>query len=433
VRGFAWTPATVTLALVPSATQLWIAGAGPSALLLADACLARGVSVGIVAPTPRAAWVPNYALWLDDAIALGVEDAIARRWPSTEVVLGERATTLPRGYALLDRTRLQASLLERCAAAGVELVAATLEHVAHDDEGVALRCVDGTQLRGRLFVDASGHGSPFVARELGHPVAYQVAWGELCELSGDALDRERVCFMDWRSTGPEEPHDDLPPTFLYALPHAGERVFVEETVLASRVDDPAALFDALAQRLHRRLARMGLRRVGEPHEIERCIIPMGQALPRADQRTLAFGGAASMVHPATGYLLTNVLRRRARVADAIARELSQWVGPGAPSRRIWDAIWTGDEVRAWRLYGFGLEVLCALDRAGIESFFAHFFSLPEPRWREFLSADASSPALMRTMLRYFMGAPAPIRSRLNAALWGSEGLELLRGFGGLTR
>jgi lycopene cyclase-like protein len=160
---------------------------------------------------------------------------------------------------------------------------------------------------------------------------------------------------------------------------------------------------------------------------------MGAALPRGDQRTLAFGGAASMVHPATGYLVANVLRRRGRVADAIATELRDWVSPGGPSRRIWQAIWTPDEVRAWRLYGFGLAVLCELDRAGIDKFFTEFFALSDHRWRDFVSARASAAELMGTMLRYYATASPPIRARLSAALLGREGWRALRGFGGLRR
>lgn len=416
-----------------SGPQLWIVGAGPAALLLADACVARGVRVGIVAPDPHAAWVPNYAMWLDDAIELGVEDLLAQRWVIADARLASGTRSLDRGYALLDARRAQLELHRRCQAAGVQIETATLTHIQHDDEGVQLHCEGGEVLRGSLVVDASGHLSSFIEREPGPAPAYQVAWGELVRVEGP-LARERMTFMDWTDTGPEERDEALPPTFLYAMPLAGDRMFVEETVLAARpTGSPAELFPALARRLHRRLDRMGVRRIGEPHELERCIIPMGVALPRGDQRTLAFGGAASMVHPATGYLLANVLRRRERVAAAIADELRDWVSPGAPSRRIWQAIWTPDEVRVWRLYAFGLEVLCALDRAGVDRFFTEFFALPDRHWREFVSASASASELMGTMLRYYAKASPPIRARLSSALLGREGWRALRGFGGLIR
>jgi lycopene cyclase-like protein len=418
---------------VQPGTQLWIVGAGPAALLLADACVTQGIRVGIVAPDPRAAWVPNYAMWLDDAISLGVEDLLAQRWDVAQARLATGTRSLDRGYALLDARRTQLELLRRCDAAGVQVEIGTLAQIHHDDEGVELRCEGGVVLRGSLVIDASGHLSPFVQRERGPAPAYQIAWGELLSVEGP-LAHPHMTFMDWTDTGPEERDEALPPTFLYAMPLPGDRMFVEETVLSSRpVGNPAELFPALARRLHRRLDRLGIRRIGEPHELERCIIPMGIPLPRGDQRTLAFGGAASMVHPATGYLLTNVLRRRERVAAAIAGELHGWVGPGTPSRRIWQAIWTPDEVRVWRLYSFGLEVLCELDRAGVDRFFTEFFTLPDRRWRDFVSASASAGELMGTMLRYYAKASPPIRARLSKALLGRQGWRALRGFGGLLR
>lgn len=237
--------------------------------------------------------------------------------------------------------------------------------------------------------------------------------------------------MDWSSTGPEEREETLPPTFLYAMPLAADRLFVEETILTARLDRrPEEYFAVLERRLHRRLERLGVARVGSPIEIERCVIPMGGPLPRRDQRTLAFGGAASMVHPATGYMLTNVLGRRDRVAEAIAEQLRAWVGPGAPSRVIWRAIWPAEEVRAWRLYGFGMEILVELDRAGIDRFFSEFFELSDHRWRGFVSASASSLELMSTMLRYFAGAPPSIRKQLAAALVGPSGRRMARGLFG---
>jgi lycopene cyclase-like protein len=372
-------------------------------------------------------------MWLDDAIELGVEDLLGERWAAADARLAAGTRSLERGYGLLDARRAQLELWDRCSAAGMKIEIGTLAQIHHDDEGVELRCEGGAVLGGSLVVDASGHLSPFVQRELGPEPAYQIAWGELLRVEGP-LARERMTFMDWTDTGPEERDETLPPTFLYAMPLSGDRMFVEETVLATRlVGNPAELFPALARRLHRRLDRLGVRRIGEPLELERCIIPMATPLPRGDQRTLAFGGAASMVHPATGYLLANVLRRRERVATAIADELHAWVSPGAPSRRIWQAIWTPDEVRAWRLYGFGLAVLCELDRAGVDRFFSEFFTLPDRRWREFVSASASAGELMGTMLRYYAKASPPIRARLSAALLGREGWRALRGFGGLLR
>lgn len=412
--------------------ELWIVGAGPAALLLADACIERNVQIGLLAPDLRDPWPRNYGLWLDDAEALGMSDHLAHRWRRSELRFGAGPKLLDRGYALLDHRRLQIDLLARCEAAGARLLRGRLATLEHDDEGVQLRTEAGERARGRLLVDASGHSSAWILREQGPPPGHQVAWGELLQVEAP-LELDTMTFMDWSSTGDEERDEQLPPTFLYAMPLAADRVFVEETVLTARLEHaPEHYFTTLERRLHRRLDRMGIRRIGAPLEVERCVIPMGGPLPRGDQRTLAFGGAAGMVHPATGYMLTNVLRRRGRVAQAIADQLRAWVGPGAPSRAIWRAIWPAEDVRAWRLYGFGMEVLGELDRAGVDRFFAEFFELPESRWRGFVSASASTPELMATMLRYFAVAPVDIRRRLASALLGREGRRMARGFAGLA-
>ena len=49
------------------------------------------------------------------------------------------------------------------------------------------------------------------------------------------------------------------PSFLYAMPLGGARVFLEETCLVAK---PALPFAVLKRRLHRRLAAMGLKARG---------------------------------------------------------------------------------------------------------------------------------------------------------------------------
>src|SRR5690606_3087025 len=246
--------------------ELWIVGAGPAALLLADACVARGVAVGLLVPDLRTTWPRNYGLWLDDAEALGVDGHLARCWSRAQARFAAGARTLERGYALLDDRRLQLEILARCEAAGTRLHAGRLVALHHDDEGVELTCESGERLRGRLVVDASGHGSPWIAREPGPPPGHQVAWGELWQVD-DPLDLESMTSMDWSSTGSEELDEALPPTFLYAMPLASDRLFVEETVLTARLErSPESYFAALERRLHRRLDRMKVRRSGAPIE-----------------------------------------------------------------------------------------------------------------------------------------------------------------------
>ena len=50
---------------------------------------------------------------------------------------------------------------------------------------------------------------------------------------------------------------------------------------------------------------------------------MNPALPDLNQRVLGFGGAASMVHPSSGYLVGGLLRRAPDLAGAIAAGLGR--------------------------------------------------------------------------------------------------------------
>lgn len=407
--------------------DLCIAGAGPAGLSLAAACGDRGMRVAVIAPTPERAWPHNYGMWLDDAERLGVDGHLAARWERTEVVLRGVARELGRGYVRLDNASLQADALARCRARDAVLHDDHLDAVEHHSDHTCLHLRSGTTIAARLFVDATGYGSKFVERELGPEPGFQVAWGELRGRVPPELERTPgvMRFMDWTLSGASE--DGLPPSFLYCMPITAEQVFVEETVLVGRPPDgdPSAWFEPLRARLHARLP--SLAREGEPIEIERCVIPMGGPLPRADQRTLAFGGAANFVHPATGYMLTVALHRLARVADALAEVTREPMPIEQASARAWQAIWTPSERRAWELYGFGMQVLLELDHAGIEQFFAEFFELPAERWRGFLSASAPTSTLMTTMLRYFASAAPPIRRRLTAHLFGRDGARLVRG------
>ncbi|GKC47269.1 hypothetical protein Tco_1064991, partial [Tanacetum coccineum] len=52
-------------------------------------------------------------------------------------------------------------------------------------------------------------------------------------------------------------------------------------------------------------------------------IPVGGSLPNTEQKNLAFGAAASMVHPATGYSVVRSLSEAPNYAAAIAKILQQ--------------------------------------------------------------------------------------------------------------
>ncbi len=70
------------------------------------------------------------------------------------------------------------------------------------------------------------------------------------------------------------------PSFLYAMPVSGRRVFLEETCLVAK---PPLPFSTLKRRLHRRLDAMGLKVPGPLYCMQ--LIVSTSVLPRQAMRT----------------------------------------------------------------------------------------------------------------------------------------------------
>jgi lycopene cyclase-like protein len=182
--------------------------------------------------------------------------------------------------------------------------------------------------------------------------------------------------------------------------------FVEETSLALA---PPVPFEVLKDRLHQRLAHGGIQVEQLVHE-EFCLFPMNLPLPDLSQQVVGFGGAASMVHPASGYMVGSLLRRAPALAEAIAE------GLGDPARTspavaamAWQALWPLELRRKHALYCFGLEKLMRYPSAQLRQFFGTFFALPQEQWYGFLTNTLSLPELVVAMLRLFATAPWSVR------------------------
>ena len=175
--------------------------------------------------------------------------------------------------------------------------------------------------------------------------------------------------------------------------------FVEETSLALA---PGVPYDVLKQRLQLRLNQRGVEITEVIHE-EFCLFPMNLPLPDRRQPVLAFGGAASMVHPASGYMVGSLLRRGPDLAEALAEAIAnQSLGSAALAQRGWQALWPIELVLRHQLYQFGLGRLICFNEALLRTHFATFFSLPQVEWFGFLSNTLTLPRLMRVMLRLFV-------------------------------
>jgi lycopene cyclase-like protein len=397
-----------------------VLGKGPAGLAAAAALGGRGLRVGVAGPAGPPRWTAQYGVWAEELDETGFAEAAGHRWDTVAVGLGEAGTrVLPRAYVRVDRDALARTLLERCERAGVRWIDGEAAAAEHSATGSVVRLRDGGTVEARVVVDASGH-RPALVRRGGHPAqGFQTAFGAVVPGPVPGVDPGRAMLMDWDDAGlPPSPV----PTFLYALPFPDGSVFVEETVLVGR---PAVPFEILEARLRARLAARGVEVPGGS-ERERCWIPMGGALPRP-QRVVGFGGAAGMVHPATGYLLARTLAGAPVLAAAVEEALGRpGGGPAEAARAGWEALWPADRRRRHALFRFGMEVLLRLDARDTRDFFAAFFALSRADWEGYLGDRLPTAELARVMARFFGSAPRRVRSRLTGAAASPEGLRLAR-------
>jgi lycopene beta-cyclase len=216
--------------------------------------------------------------------------------------------------------------------------------------------------------------------------------------------------MDFRCDHLSSEQRQQPPTFLYAMDFGDGVFFVEETSLALA---PAVPEVELKQRLEQRLAKAG-NVITEVIDEEHCLFPMNLPLPDFHQPLLAFGGAASMVHPASGYMVGALLRRGPGLAEALAAALKQQptLGSAALARLGWQALWPMELVLRHRLFQFGLGRLMGFDERLLRRHFTSFFQLSQNDWNGFLTNTLPLPQLMGVMLRLFAISPWDVRRGL---------------------
>ena len=144
---------------------------------------------------------------------------------------------------------------------------------------------------------------------------------------------------------------------------------------------------------------------------------MNRPLPDLDQPILGFGGAAAMVHPASGYMVGGLLRRAPDVAQAVAKAMTDKnASPAAIAGKGWEALWPTELRRKQALYQFGLEKLMRFKEPQLRDFFTSFFSLPNKQWYGFLTNTLSVPELVMAMMSMFANAPWSVR-------WGLMGMQ----------
>ncbi len=381
-----------------------VIGDGPAGSALAAALHRRAVDVLLVGSDQP--WGATYGTWADDVEQLTWFDTTkiwADRLDAIAVDVGGHRV-IQRPYGVVDNAALRSALRQDLVHTNQEVsglrMASSPQHDHHVMRG------SGDTVATRVVVDATGWPGWTTRLDQGaeqSDVARQTAYGVvLAERPVGTLGDPML--MDFRQPAMPEA-DHLGPSFAYALPVSGGWL-VEETVLASRrAVDPDALVGRLA-------ARLGLS-VGELNEaaikIERVDIPMGGRLPDRSSPLLAFGAAASMIHPATGYSLATSLERAESVAGAIGEALGASL---FDHRRVWDVIWSSSARRTRVLHDYGLDVLVDLDLAEMQAFFASFFDLDVDDWSAYLRITTLPTEMARIMSSLFRAAPWRLRRRL---------------------
>jgi lycopene beta-cyclase len=398
-----------------------VIGGGPAGLALTAALAHYPLQIGVVTATPHTTpWTNTYGIWADELAPLGLTHLLAQQWAAVSVYFHGREQRLPRAYGLLDNGRLQAHLLHQTHPARARGQATWYTGLAttlhpNTDAPLQVSLDDGRTLAARLLIDASGHQPRFLQRQAPlYPVAYQAAYGITGRFSRPPVAPGQMVLMDYRPdflTGDER--RTRPPTFLYAMDLGDDRYMVEETSLAHA---PAMPLDELEARLYRRLAHRGIEVTAVEH-IERCLFPMNQPLPAAGQALVGYGGAASMVHPASGYQVGAALTRAPLVAAAVAAALADpALSIHAAAAHAAAAVWPADRLRRHALYTFGLQNLLDFDETALHDHFTAFFALPQWRWAGYLSNTLTTPQLLSTMLMLFGHVSGRVRRRLTTSV-----------------
>ncbi|CAN5919561.1 lycopene cyclase family protein [soil metagenome] len=398
-----------------SDVDVLVVGAGPAGWAAAAACTRAGLDVHLVAPDPHAPWDQTYGAWLDELASAGAGEVAGHQWDAVCVrTVGSQFRTLGRTYCLIDNDRLRQSLTDTASTATVTPARALRLDVRRDHLVVHLD--DGERRRARAVIDASGH-PPVFGRPPSSALAYQTAYGVVARLSAPPIPEGTMCLMDFDAT----PFDDSEPTtFLYAMDLGAGQWFVEETALAAR---PAVPLRTLRNRLEQRLAHRGV----EATEIlatERCAFAMNAPRP-AHGAVVAFGAAAAMVHPATGFQVATALQRAPVLADALRHALDRHRDPRAVARAGYRAVWPADAVWCDALHRVGLDVILALDTPGTQRFFDGFFALPPHAWRGYVSRTSSPLAVQWTMARLMRQIPGWLRRRVLRAVASPGALRTL--------
>ncbi len=392
--------------------DILILGSGPAALCLASELAKQNLSImGISTKSPKEKWENTYGIWASELEELGLESLLSHRWSNTVSFFGNgisekgnKSTDHRYDYGLINQEAFQSELLKKCK--GIEWLNETAKQITEEKNISEVICFSGLKLKARLVIDASGHKSNFIKRPVRNDVAQQAAYGIVGKFSSPPVDKNQFVLMDFRPNHLNKEEQLSSPSFLYAMDLGNETYFVEETSLASY---PALSQDHLKKRLFSRLENKGIK-IKEIYHEENCLFPMNLPLPFKKQFVLGFGGAASMVHPASGYMIGSLLRRAPLLAEKLAIYLKE---PNQSSIELaskgWDVLWPYELTQRHKLYQYGLQRLMRFDESKLRSFFSSFFKLSTKEWVGFLTNTLPLPKLIYVMSKMFINSPLKIK------------------------
>ena len=392
--------------------DILILGSGPAALCLASELAKQSLNIkGISTKSPHEKWENTYGIWASELEELGLESLLSHRWSETVSYFGDgikekgnNPTKHFYDYGLINQEAFQNDLLKKCK--GIQWLNETAKFIKSENKISEVICLSGLKLKARLVIDASGHKSKFIKRPNLKEVAQQAAYGIVGKFSNPPVNKDQFVLMDFRSDHLDDDELLKSPSFLYAMDLGNETYFVEETSLASY---PAFSQDHLRKRLLSRLHNKGVK-VSEIFHEENCLFPMNLPLPNKNQSVLGFGGAASMVHPASGYMVGSLLRRAPLLAEKLAIFLRE---PDYSSLELatkgWSVLWPYELTQRHRLYQYGLRRLMSFDESKLRSFFSNFFKLSTKEWVGFLTNTLPLPKLIYVMSKMFINSPLKVK------------------------
>ena len=392
--------------------DILILGSGPAALCLASELAKQNlVIMGISTKSPHEKWENTYGIWASELEELGLESLLSHRWSKTVSFFGDgtkdkgnNPTKHKYDYGLINQEAFQNELLKKCK--GIQWLNETAKLIISENKISEVVCYSGLKLKARLVIDASGHKSKFIKRPLLKELAQQAAYGIVGKFSIPPVSKDQFVLMDFRSDHLTDQELSSSPSFLYAMDLGNETYFVEETSLASY---PAFSKENLKKRLLSRLNNKNIK-VQEIFHEENCLFPMNLPLPYKNQSVLGFGGAASMVHPASGYMIGSLLRRAPLLAEKLAIFLKEQNYSSLElASRGWSVLWPYELTQRHKLYQYGLQRLMSFDESRLRCFFSNFFKLSTKEWVGFLTNTLPLPKLIYVMSKMFINSPLKVK------------------------